>query len=90
MKTAAHLVSLTDLDHKGFLAYISSDFPAALKAFTQSATDSPDHEFPYYFLGCIEKGTKPTRVTAETGRDALRVAWAEIASVRTGRRVALR
>jgi predicted dehydrogenase len=43
-----------------------------------------------YFLGCIQEGRKPTRVTAETGRDALRVAWAEIASVRTGRRVALR
>lgn len=42
-----------------------------------------------YFLDCIRKGEKPTRVTAEEARDALRVAWAEIRSVRTGRRVPL-
>ena len=43
-----------------------------------------------YFLNCIRKGQKPTRVTAADARKALEVAWAEMRSVRTGRRVALR
>jgi predicted dehydrogenase len=43
-----------------------------------------------YFLTCVQEGRKPTRVTAEGARDALRVAWAEIRSVESGRRVALR
>jgi len=42
-----------------------------------------------YFLDCIRRGEKPTRVTARDAREALRVAWAEIRSVRTGRRVGL-
>jgi predicted dehydrogenase len=43
-----------------------------------------------YFLTCIQDGKKPTRVTAETAHDALRVAWAEIRSIQSGRRVAVR
>ena len=39
-----------------------------------------------YFLDCIRKGEKPTRVTLEDARDALKVAWAEMKAVRTGRR----
>ena len=39
-----------------------------------------------YFLDCIRKGEKPTRVTPEDARDALKVAWAEMKAVRTGGR----
>jgi len=43
-----------------------------------------------YFLDCISKGKKPKRVTPEDARDAVKMVWAEIRSVRSGRRVAIR
>ncbi len=42
-----------------------------------------------YFLDCVRKGRKPTRVTTRDAREALRLAWAEIRSVQTGRRVSV-
>ena len=44
----------------------------------------------HYFLDCIQKGTEPTVVTPTEACEAVRIAWAEIDSVRSGKRTAVK
>ncbi len=47
-----------------------------------------DHEIAY-FLDCIRKGKKPSRVTMRDGAEAIRLVEAEVRSVRSGAKVSL-
>jgi len=90
-------MAFTVICEKATIEYSSSASPsltvytAAGKTLTPKvpAGDGYSREIDY-FLNCIRKGEKPTRVTPEDARDALKVAWAEMRAIRSGRRSSVR
>jgi len=50
---------------------------------------APYYEELKYFVGCIDRGEKPSRIRPEEARESLEVCLAEIRSLKTGRRIRL-